>query len=79
MKWEATGKAMSKSDPELLPIQRPRCPKCQMRMVSTKVPAAEDGLEDRTFECLKCGQVETRRIIADPLVSPTAVAWTEGS
>lgn len=70
---------MSKGDPELLPIQRPRCPKCQMRMVSTNVAAANGGLEDRTFECMKCGNVATKRIIADPLVSPAAVAWTEGS
>lgn len=70
---------MLRSDPELLPIQRPRCPKCQMRMVSTAVAVAVAGLEDRTFECRRCGHVETRRLIADPLASPKAVAWTESS
>jgi uncharacterized Zn finger protein len=68
---------MSKADPELLPAQHPRCPKCQMRMVSTAVAAAADGFEDRTFECMKCGHVETRRMVRDPLASPAAVAWSK--
>ena len=68
--------SVQKPDPELLPIQRPRCPKCPMRMVSTAVTAAAEGFEDRTFECMKCGHVETRRMLADPLVLPTAVART---
>jgi hypothetical protein len=67
---------MSRPDPELLPIQRPHCPKCQMRMISIAVTAAAKGFEDRTFECMKCGHVETRLLVADPLVSPTALAWT---
>jgi uncharacterized Zn finger protein len=70
---------MSKSDPGLLPIQRPRCPKCQTRMVSTGVAATVRGFEDRTFKCMKCGHVETRRMVADPLASPNTVAWIEGS
>jgi hypothetical protein len=47
-----------------------------MRMVSTAVTAAADGFDDRTFECTKCGHVETRRMLADPVVSPAAAAWT---
>jgi DNA-directed RNA polymerase subunit M/transcription elongation factor TFIIS len=67
---------MPKPDPELLPTHRPRCPECQMRMVSTAVTAAADGFDDRTFECTKCGHVETRWMLADPVVSPAAAAWT---
>lgn len=67
---------MSRLYPELLPTQRPRCPRCQMRMISAAVTAAAKGFEDRTFECTRCGYVETRMLIADPLVSPTAIAWT---
>jgi hypothetical protein len=70
---------MPRPDPELLPIQRPRCPKCQMRMISTAVTDAAEGFEDRTFECIKCGHVETRRMVADPLASPVVVAWTNTS
>jgi hypothetical protein len=67
---------MPKPDPELLPTHRPRCPGCQMRMVSTAVTAAADGFEDRTFECAKCGHAETRRMLMDPPASPAAVtAW----
>lgn len=47
-----------------------------MRMISAAVTAAAKGFEDRTFECTRCGYVETRLLIADPLVSPTAIAWT---
>lgn len=65
-----------KPDPELLPAQRPRCPKCPMRMVSTAVTDAAEGFEDRTFECMRCGHVETRQMVADPLVSPAPVTWT---
>jgi hypothetical protein len=38
--------AMRKPDPELLPIQRPRCPRCQARMLTTKVENAADGFEN---------------------------------
>ena len=79
LKSEPTEAAMLKSDPELLPIQRPRCPKCQTRMVSTAVTTPEVGFEDRTFECMKCRHAETRRMVVDPLTSPDAIAWTEGS
>jgi len=67
---------MLKLDPELLPTQRPRCPKCQMRMISIAVTAAAGGFEDRTFECMKCGHAETRRMVADPLASPAAAGWS---
>ncbi len=67
----------SRPDPELLPIQRPRCPKCQTRMVSKSVSRAQDGFERRQFECLKCGQSETRVMASDPLNSDT-VGWLHG-
>jgi hypothetical protein len=70
---------MFKSDPELLPTHRQRCPGCQMRMVNTAVAATADGFEDRTFACMKCGHVETRRTLADPLASPAAMASTSAS
>lgn len=68
---------MSKPDPELLPI-RPRCPKCQTRMISTDVVVEANGFEDRTLECISCGHIETRRTATGPLVSPPAVAGTKG-
>jgi tRNA(Ile2) C34 agmatinyltransferase TiaS len=51
---------MRKPDPELLPIQRPRCPTCQARMLILGVEDAPDGFESRTFRCRKCHRTETR-------------------
>jgi hypothetical protein len=65
-----------KSDPELLPIHRPRCPNCQMRMATAAVAAGPEGRERRTFEC-RCGHSETRLVATDPLKSD-AVGWTAG-
>jgi hypothetical protein len=68
---------MRKPDPELLPIQRPRCPQCQARMLTTKVANAPDGFENRTFECPKCHHTETRLLSADPLKGGAA-GWLAG-
>jgi hypothetical protein len=72
-----------KPDPELLPIQRPRCPKCQMRMRTAGVSDGPDGFENRAFECAKCGHkesktlTESRTLGSDPLKSD-AVGWLSG-
>ncbi|WP_187436345.1 hypothetical protein [Bradyrhizobium hipponense] len=47
-------------------------------MISTDVVLDADGIEDRTFECITCGHIETRRLAADPPVSPPAAAGTDG-
>jgi hypothetical protein len=66
---------LEKHDPELLPMGRPRCPKCQARMVTTAVVDGPDGFEHHTFECQKCGHSEQKVVAVDPL-KPDAVAWT---
>jgi hypothetical protein len=68
---------MSKPDPELLPIGRPRCPKCTTRMITEAVSAGPDGFEHRTFECLKCGNTEEKVVASDPLKS-SAIGWLQG-
>jgi RNase P subunit RPR2 len=46
------------AEPSLIPIERPRCPKCQAPMMLARIehgPAVSDLL---TFECLKCEHVQ---------------------
>jgi hypothetical protein len=64
-------------EPELLPIGRPRCPRCTMRMITATVSAGPEGFERRTFECLKCGHTESKMLACDPLKS-NAVGWLSG-
>jgi hypothetical protein len=66
-----------KPDPELLPIQRPRCPKCQAWMRTARVSDGPKGFENRAFECAKCGHTETRAFASDPLNSD-ALGWLSG-
>ena len=70
-------RAMRKPDPELLPIQRPRCPTCQARMLTLGVEDAPDGFESRTFACRKCHRTETRWLAAGPMKAG-AVGWLSG-
>jgi hypothetical protein len=37
----------------------PACPKCEAQMKLMRVTPADGGLEDRTFQCLKCHHVDT--------------------
>jgi hypothetical protein len=46
-------------------------------MITVAVSEAQPGFEQRTFECLKCGHVETRQLASDPLHSG-AGGWTNG-
>jgi hypothetical protein len=66
-----------KSDPELLPVQRPRCPKCQMRMVPGEASPGPEGFEQRPFECLRCGHRESQMVRSDPMRSD-AFGWMSG-
>jgi hypothetical protein len=66
-----------KPDPELLPIQPPRCPNCQARMITAAVSDGPEGFETRTFKCLKCAYTDTQAVVSDPLKSD-AVGWLSG-
>ena len=51
-------------------IERPRCPTCQQnRMLLSKLEAGPPGFDYRTFECQKCGRVETTVVSSDPMTS----------
>jgi hypothetical protein len=56
------------SSAHLSAIERPRCPKCdQNRMLLSKLEAGTSGFDYRTFECQKCGRVETMIVSSDPM------------
>ncbi len=59
-------------------IERPRCPKCQHnRMLLSKLEAGPSGFGYRTFQCQKCGCVETSVVSSDPMSSDT-LGWLAG-
>ena len=60
----------------LLPIERPRCPKCQGRMMLARIERGPAGSDLRTFECPKCEHVCERQV-DDPLKSVNT-GWMAG-
>jgi hypothetical protein len=58
--------------PSVLPIERPRCPKCQNRMNVARIMRGPKGYDFRNFECAKCDHFETRLICADPMTAGSA-------
>jgi hypothetical protein len=69
--------AANRPDPELLPIRRPRCPKCQARMMTDAVSDGPEGFERVTFSCPKCAHTEIKILPRDPL-SSDAAGWING-
>ena len=67
--------AYHRSDPSLLSVDRPRCPKCPGRMLLARIEPgpAHSGL--RTFECPKCEHVQ-RVLVEDPMKSAKA-GWQD--
>ena len=53
-------------------LERPRCLKCQSRMMLARISPAGKGREERLFECPECDHAETA-IVEDPLKS--ALGW----
>jgi len=61
----------------LLAIQRLRCPKCQTRMIPSRISPGPTGFELHTFDCSKCDYVEKVVIASDPMKSGD-VGWLVG-
>lgn len=79
LKWMVKRKLemAAKSNPTLLPIERPRCGRCQMRMDLAQVQTRPDGSEKRIFECSKCKFVETK-LLSDPMKSEAVSRLADG-
>jgi hypothetical protein len=56
--------------PELAMIERPRCPKCQIRMMLVGVEASVASPDLRTFECRKC-KLAYKALAEDLMISIT--------
>jgi hypothetical protein len=63
--------------PSLLPIERPRCPKCTNRMNLARIMPGPKGFDIRTFECEKCAHVITLTVATDPMKSDKT-GWLAG-
>jgi hypothetical protein len=50
----------------LTAVERPRCSRCQARMMLERVSPGPIGFERRLFECPRCDHVETSLIALDP-------------
>jgi hypothetical protein len=64
------------SEPSLLPIERPRCPKCNGRMMLARIEPGPSHTDLRTFECLKCAHVH-KTTVEDPMKSQSN-GWLAG-
>jgi hypothetical protein len=58
-------------------IERPRCAKCETRMLLSEVTPGSNGFDYRTFECQKCGHVHAISVSQDPMQSETR-GWLAG-
>jgi hypothetical protein len=55
-------------------IERPRCPKCQIRMMLVGIKSSSAGPDLRTFACSKC-ELAYNALAADPMKSNKAAGW----
>ena len=40
------------------PVQRPPCPQCGAQMMVMRIQPHTPGIDERTYQCAKCGFVE---------------------
>jgi hypothetical protein len=68
---------MSSTQYVLSAIERPRCSRCQTRMMLERISSGPIGFEQRLFECPKCDHVEINVTASDPIES-RAAGWLVG-
>jgi hypothetical protein len=60
------------TEPSLILMKRPSCPKCQTRMSVARIMPGPKGYNYRTFECTKCDHANTITVYTDPMKSGSA-------
>jgi Zn finger protein HypA/HybF involved in hydrogenase expression len=70
------GSTMSSPQEFLTAIERPRCSRCQKRMMLERTASGPIGFEQRLFECPKCDHVEVKVTASDPFKS-TMAGWLD--
>jgi hypothetical protein len=68
--------AYNRPEPPLLPIERPRCPNCQDRMMLARIEPGPNGSHVRTFECPKCEHIQ--KMLVDYRLKSANTGWTAG-
>jgi hypothetical protein len=61
----------------LLTIERPRCPKCDTKMVLAQVARGPSGFDIRTFDCAKYDHARIVTVATDPTKSEK-LGWLGG-
>jgi hypothetical protein len=64
--------------PSMLPIERPRCPKCHDRMSLARIMPGPKGYDLRSFDCGKCNHALTVTVATDPMKSDKVGGWFAG-
>ena len=59
------------SEPSLLPIERPLCPKCQGRLMLARIEPGPNGADLRSIECPNCEYV-AQTLVENPMKSGNA-------
>lgn len=67
---------MTKLQSPLTALERPRCPRCHLRMPLVTAEREPNGCDNRTFKCEKCGESRTLKA-PDPMNSNSA-GWLAG-
>ena len=67
---------MTKPQSPLIALERPRCPRCQLRMPLVDAERDLDGSDIRKFACEKCGEHRTLKV-PDPMKS-NLTGWLAG-
>ena len=63
------------SSADIAAIERPRCPNCRQKPhAAVEAGAGTAGFDYHSFECQKCGRVQTTVVVSDPMTSD-ALGW----